>query len=237
MTTHRVPYGETTIEYQLTYASRKTLEISVHPDLRVTVIAPQDTAIDAINAKVLKRANWILRQQREFELYLPHIPPRQYISGETHRYLGKQYRLRVIQEADAEWVKLERGHIYVRTVDKTNTERIKELVDSWYLRQAHRVFGERFRKLLPRFAHLDLPEFDLQIKQLQARWGSCTASGTVTLNLKLMQVSKKYIDYVIVHELCHLIEHNHSKRFYLLLDRVMPDWRQRRRQLNIFATS
>lgn len=232
MTLHQIEYGETTIEYHLSYAARKTLAISVHPDLRVTVVAPHDTALDAIQAKVRQRANWIVRQQREFELYLPHIPPRQYISGETHRYLGKQYRLRVIEAADAEWVKLERGYLQVRTVDKSDTARIRELVDGWYLRQARRVFRERLRDLLPRFGRLGLPEFDLQIKTLEARWGSCTESGTITLNLKLMQVPKPYIDYVIVHELCHLVEHNHSKRFYLLLDRVMPDWRDRRQRLN-----
>ena len=233
MAIHRVQYGETTIEYQLKYAARHTLEISVHPDLRVTVTAPQDTAIEAIQAKVRKRADWILRQQRDFALYLPQIPPRQYISGETHRYLGKQYRLKVIEDSDTEWVKLERGYIVVRTIDKADTTHIKELVDAWYLRQARRVFHERMRLLLPRFGgRYDLPEFQLRIRALQARWGSCTEAGTITLNLKLIQVTKPCIDYVIVHELCHLIEHNHSKRFYALLDRILPDWRERRQKLN-----
>src|SRR5690606_4379542 len=183
-------------------------------------------------SKVQKRANWILRQQREFALYLPHIPPRQYISGETHWYLGKQYRLKVIQAADAEWVKLERGYLYVRTTDKTDTLRVEALVNGWYLRQARRVFQERLRALLPRFAAFNLPEFELRIKPLTARWGSCTEAGVITLNLQLIQVSKASIDYVLVHELCHLIEHNHSKRFYQLLDRLLPDWRVRRKALN-----
>lgn len=235
MTTHRVQYGDTTIEYHLAYAARKTLAISVHPDLRVTVTAPQDTTLEAIAAKVKQRARWILRQQREFELYLPHMPPRQYISGETHYYLGRQYRLKVIEEADAEWVKLDRGRIVVRTVDKSDTAHIRELVNGWYLRQARRVFRERVGLLLPRFARYELPEFELRIRELQARWGSCTDSGTITLNLRLMQVAKPYIDYVIVHELCHLIEHNHSRRFYALLDRTMPDWRERRARLNRYS--
>lgn len=232
MTTHRVQYGDTTIEFDLSFASRKTLAISVHPDLSVSVTAPYNTDVEAIAARVHKRARWILRQQREFALYLPHIPPRRYVSGETHRYLGKQYRLKVIQDSDAEWVKLERGYLLVRMTDKNDTARIKALVDGWYLRQARRVFHERIRLILPRFERYELPEFQLRIKELQARWGSCTEAGIVTLNLKLMQVAKPYIDYVIVHELCHLIEHNHSKRFYGLLDRILPDWRERRQQLN-----
>jgi predicted metal-dependent hydrolase len=88
--------------------------------------------------------------------------------------------------------------------------------------------------MLPRFAHLNLAQPNLAIKALQARWGSCTGSGTIILNLRLMQVPKQYIDYEIVHELCHLVEHNHSRQFYRLLDRMMPDWRDRRRRLNEF---
>ncbi|MCA9883444.1 MAG: M48 family metallopeptidase [Anaerolineae bacterium] len=237
MTLHRIQYGETTIEYQLTYSNRKTLAIHVHPDLQVVVVAPHDTSLEVVQAKVHQRANWIVRQQREFELYLPKIPPRQYVSGETHRYLGRQYRLRVVQEADADWVKLERGYLHVRTRHKRNTEAIRTLVNGWYLRQARRVFHERLRELLPRFANFNLPKFEIRVHELQTRWGSCTEAGTITLNLKLMQVPKAYIDYVIVHELCHLLEHNHSKRFYALLDRVLPDWRDRRQKLNQYSFS
>ena len=125
----------------------------------------------------------------------------------------------------------------MRPTDKTDTAHIRELVDAWYLRQARRVFRERLEQMLPRFERYPLPEFQLRIKELQTRWGSCTEAGTITLNLRLMQVGKPYIDYVITHELCHLIEHNHGKRFYALLDRVMPDWRERRRQLNLLDFS
>lgn len=228
---HHVQFGDTTIEYHLTYASRKTLEISVHPDLSVTVTAPEDTEFETIEARVRRRANWILRQQRELELYLPHIPPRRYVSGETHRYLGRQYRLKIVED-ESERVKLARGFLYVLTRDKTNTNRVQQLVEDWYRRQARRVFPERLDALLPRFEQIGAPRPELVIKNLKSRWGSCTKAKRITLNLKLMQVPKKYIDYVIVHELCHLIEHNHSKRFYLLFDRMMPDWIERRKGLN-----
>lgn len=228
---HQIQYGETTIQYELTYTSRKTLAISVHPDLRVTVDAPEEADFEAVEAKVRKRASWILKQQREFEKYLPHLPRKQYVSGESHRYLGKQYRLKVIQ-ADYEQVKLTRGQLEVHTLDKRDTAKIREQVEAWYLWQARRVFRQQMREMFKRFHAFDLAYPKLQIRALKARWGSCTPSGNIILNLKLMQVPKQYIDYVIVHELCHLIEHNHSKRFYLLLDSLMPDWRERRRELN-----
>lgn len=231
--THRIQYGTTTIDYTLQHSERETLAISVHPDLSVTVDAPLDAEMPTIETRVHKRAGWILKQQRELERYLPHLPAHEYVSGETHRYLGRQYRLKVVVSPE-DSVKLKRGYIWVHVADKSDTERVRDLLESWYNDHAERVFWERVEAMLPRFQHIEMPDPQLKIKALKARWGSCTVEGVITLNLKLMQVPKKYIDYVIVHELCHMIEHNHSKRFYLLLDRMMPDWRQRRRELNEF---
>ena len=230
-TTHTLPYGTTTIQYRLSFTPRKTLAIDVHPDLSVWVKAPEGTDLPDIEAKLKKRAPWILRQQRQFEVYLPHLPPREYVSGETHRYLGRQYRLKV-QQAEAEGVKLTRGYFYITVRDKTDTDQVKTLLTDWYRRQARRVFKEQLDRCLERtrFLKLDYPE--MEIRRMETRWGSCTPEGKILLNLKLIQVPKQYIDYVIVHELCHLKEHNHSRRFYTLLDKVMPDWRQKREKLN-----
>lgn len=229
---YTIQYGETTIAYDLDYGARTTLSISVEPNLRVHVVAPFDTDLDAVAARVRKRAPWILRQQRELERYLPQTPPRRYVSGETHRYLGRQYRLKIVVDT-TERVTLTRGRLHIHTADKDNPERVRQLLDIWYERQARRIFPERLQAVLPRMQPLGVTGAPtVQIKPLQARWGSCTGSGAITLNLRLVQVAKPYIDYVIVHELCHLVEHNHSKRFYALLDRAMPDWRERRQALN-----
>lgn len=228
---YEIQYGDTTIQYTLSYAARKTLAISVSPDLSVSVSAPNDTTLEAIEARVRKRAPWILRQQRELERYLPKQPPRKYVSGETHRYLGRQYRLKTI-EHDLDAVKLARGYLYVYSTKPHDQAHIQRLVERWYEAQAKRVLPERVQAMLPRFAHLGVAEPSIVVKQLRARWGSCTGSGTITLNVRLVQVPKQYIDYVIVHELAHLVEHNHSKRFYVLLDKMMPDWRERRQDLN-----
>jgi predicted metal-dependent hydrolase len=233
MATHSVQYGDTTIHYNLAYAQRKTLAITVHPDLSVTVKAPEGTDLAEIEAKVRKRATWILQQQRDLERYLPHLPPRQYVSGETHRYLGRQYRLKVIEDG-AESVKHGRSYIYVSTGDKSDTERIKGLLDDWYRAHAKQVFAERLAACYPKVEHLGIAYPDLIIRVMKSRWGSSSPLGKITLNVKLIQVPKAYIDYVIFHELCHLKEPNHSQRYYELLDRVLPDWRDRREKLNAF---
>ncbi len=231
--THSVQYGSVTIPYELRYAQRKTLAITVHPDLRVAVCAPEGSALDDIEAKVCKRAAWILRQRRELERYLPHLPPRQYVSGETHRYLGRQYRLKLVEDTK-EGIKLGRGYLFVDARDKTDTGRIKGLLDSWYRAQAEHVFGERLEACYPKVEHLGVAYPELAIRVMRSRWGSCSPAGKIALNIKLIQVPKTYIDYVVFHELCHLKEPNHTQQFYELLDRVLPDWRERREKLNAF---
>lgn len=229
--TRSIQYGNATIHYHLSYARRKTLAISVHPDLRVTVKAPEDAPIEDIESKVRKRAPWILRQQRDYQRYLPHLPPRQYVSGETHRYLGRQHRLKVVEDGQ-ERVRLTRGRFFIYVRDKTDPERAKALLDGWYRRQARRVFKERLDACYPRAERLGAPYPEIAIRVMKTRWGSCNSHGRIALNLKLIQVPKQYIDYVVMHELCHLLERNHSGRFRELLDRAMPDWRERKSRLD-----
>src|SRR5688500_51318 len=140
----QVQFGEQVISYSVTYAKRKTLGITVHPDLSVDVRAPKETDPAAVAEVVRRRAPWILRPQREFESYPPQQSPRRYVSGETHRYLGRQYRLKV-QELSAaepaiEYVKLSGGFLYVWAVNPYDTEKVQALVEEWYRRQAQRVF-------------------------------------------------------------------------------------------------
>ena len=124
--------------------------------------------------------------------------------------------------------------LLLTTQDKTDKERIKRLLDDWYRARARQVFAERLEACYPKVEHLDVIYPDLSIRVLKSRWGSCSPKGRITLNVKLIQVPKAYIDYIIFHELCHLAEPNHSSRYYELLDRVLPDWRKRRERLNGF---
>ena len=233
---HSIQYGSTAISYELTYAQRKTLGISVQPDLRVVVKAPEGTPLAEIEARVLKRAPWIIKQQKDLARYLPHLPPRQYVSGETHRYLGRQYRLKVVESESGteEPVKRDRNFITVHVPDKAGTEHVRELLDDWYHAHARRLFRERLDACFPKMEHVGVPYPELAVRAMRSRWGSCSPKGRITLNVKLIKVPTSYIDYVIFHELCHLAEPYHSPRYYELLDRVLPDWRERRDGLNTF---
>jgi len=230
-TTYRLQFGDSAIEYSLIFAKRKTLGISVKPDRTVQVKAPVGSTLTEVEAIVRKRAKWILRHQRQFESYPPSTPPRQYVSGETHRYLGRQYRLKVV-ESEREWVKLSRGYLHVATASPRDTKKVKALLDNWYQRQAARVFQERLDACYPRVKRIGIAYPPLVIRAMKSRWGSCSPTGKITLNLKLIQTPKACIDYVVLHELCHLQEHNHGRGYYQLLGQVLPDWKARKLQLN-----
>jgi len=230
-----IEYGSTTIEYQLTFTERETLAIHVHPDTRVTVEAPLGSEYAEIEKRLRKKAAWIVRQQRLFRRYSFDIPPRQYVSGESHRYLGRQVQLRVIQSQDGrEVVAMDREHILVYVRDKDDRPRVKRLLTEWYRREGEHLFAERVEAWYPRFERYGIRKPKVYIRQMRSQWGSCTAGGKMTLNIKLLQVPRQFIDYVIVHELCHLIEHNHGKDFYALMTRIMPDWEEQREKLNSF---
>ena len=226
-------FGNTIIEYHLNFAQRKTVAIDIHPDSQVIITAPEGSDPAAIEELIRKRARWILRQQRQFATYAPQEPPRAYVSGESYRYLGRQYRLKVL-EAEPPCVKQERSFIYVTVPDENNTKQVQHLLEQWYRDRARRIFQERLDLCYPRVERLGIPYPPLAIRSMKTRWGSCGHSGRIILNPRLVQTPLDCIDYVLLHELCHLKEHNHSKQYYHLLDQTLPDWRERREKLNRF---
>ncbi len=233
MLQHEIIYGSSLIRYQLSYADRKTLGIKVYPDKSVHVIAPYDTEEKRVRDKVRSKAAWILRQQDFFLSFQPITPPRKYISGETHLYLGRQYRLKIIK-SDSKSVKLEGGNIKVFTPDTKNIERIQKQLKSWYSSKADIHFNKLFEEALPIANSIFEGDVKLKFRWMEKRWGSCSKSGVITLNTELIKASKKSIEYVIIHEICHLLHLNHSAEFYKLLSKFYPDWRRTKDQLERF---
>ncbi|WP_267895667.1 M48 family metallopeptidase [Paracoccus sediminilitoris] len=128
---HCLQYGEQEIRYEIVRRPRKTLEIAVEPDASVVIAALEDATLDAIEAKLRKRAAWVTRQQRYFAQFLPRTPERRFVACETHLYLRRQYRLKVVPHVQ-ECVKLIRGFIVVQTHRPTRPEVTRELVEAWY---------------------------------------------------------------------------------------------------------
>lgn len=227
MNEQRIQFGSKEIAFELEYQDRKSLGITVHPNRKVTVKAPMDSTLEKIEDKVRKRAPWILKQQSYFLSFEPLTPPRQYISGESHLYLGRQYRLK-IYKSPGETVKLKRGFLEVYTEDKSKA---KKLVHDWYRKRAEIKFREVADNWIVRFKKHGVEPSDFIIKWMDKRWGSCTPKGKIILNVELMKAPKGCIEYVVVHELCHLIHYNHSNAFFELQTKEMGDWRKWKERL------
>lgn len=225
-----VIYGGEKIEFQVLEADRKTLEIAVHPDRSVVVKAPIGTPFSEVEKKILRRAGWILRQFAFFRQFEPRTPERRYIGGESHFYLGRQYRLKIRRE-EQERVRLIGGYFCVEIKENAPAGRIKVLLERWYLEKARERFQESLTRCWPAIAK-DFPRVPrLQIRRMKKRWGSLSANGLLTLNTDLIRAPRECIDYVIIHELCHLQSPDHGPEFYHRLEAVMPDWERRKQKL------
>ena len=227
-----VTYGSKSIEYRLLRVNRKTMEIAVHPDSTVIVKAPVKSDIALIEKKINKRARWIIKQMNYFKQFNPKTTARCYVNGETHLYLGKQYRLK-LAEGPENSVKLSRGFFHITCRSQPTPNAAKKLLNQWYSVKAQLQFSESMNRCWHKFIGFGITQPELSIKRMQKRWGSLSAKGTVTLNKDLIRAPKECIDYVVTHELCHLKYHDHSPEFYKLLSSVIPDWEKIKHKLEL----
>lgn len=228
--TRTITYGKNAIAFNVQFRPRKTVAIAVTPDKSVVVTAPEKADLAVVDRRVKDKARWILKQQQFFEQFIPRTPVRRYVGGETHLYLGRQYRLK-IHSADDSRVKLLGQYLHIHTPTPTEPFTVKQLLDNWYLNHAKVKFQERLDHCFQSFSHLGQPQPILKTRTLQKRWGSLTSTGTLLLNRDLIRAPRQCIDYVVVHELCHLKHPDHSSQFYNFLSLMLPDWEKKKLQL------
>jgi len=201
---------------------RKTLGISVLPDGSLELAAPFESSPESILEKVNNRRRWIRKKRAEFKTMNGARPKLKYCSGATHRYLGRQYRLR-ISKASANSVKLKNGYFWIETTDKCEKS-VESLLDNWVREHAAKQFERRLEPW-KRWCHRRrLPEPKARIRKMEKRWGSAQTNGTILLNPLLVRTPSACIDYVLTHEICHLKHPNHGKAFYRLLSENFPNW-------------
>lgn len=217
-----VEYGTQIIYFHFKKVDRKTLGIEVHPDLSIWAIAPLKSSLKEVKALVLKRARWIVKQQHFFEQFLPRTPEREYVSGETHLYLGRRYILRV-RKGKTPTVKLIGGELIVYYTTDKSTTAIKHLLTGWYFNHAKCKFDTAIQSALSKFVTYKITYPAIEIRRMKNRWGSCTPNGKIILNPELIKAPARCIEYVIIHELCHLVHPNHNKQFYKLLNSILPE--------------
>jgi len=200
-----IQYGDTSINFSIEPRVTDTPKvlIKVHPDCRVVALAPPMASRDEILQAVKRRARWVCKQVRYFDKQRENILPRHYVSAESHFYLGRRHMLKVGEDAqNAPNVKLLRGVLEVQ-IRKTNPEKTKAMLFDWYRVRAREVFDRRLEEVVSKTLWVsDKPS--IRLLSMQTQWGSCSPKGQLTLNPHLVKAPNECIDYVLLHELCHI---------------------------------
>lgn len=233
-----IRYGDTVIPYRVCRLDRGPARVRIHvePDGEVVVEAPSSASDATVAAVVQRRSAWICRYRTAIAQRKASLPVRTWVSGESHRYLGRRYMLKVrVDPAAPERVVMSGGQLRV-CVARFTPERVRELVHRWYQDRASDRLGNRVIELAQQLPWVRKPP-PTAIRQMKSRWGSCSPAGRLTLNSLLIRAPREAVDYVIVHELCHLRHHNHSRYFYALLRRYIPDWQVVKSRLDTMADS
>lgn len=225
-----VTIGSDVFAYKVMESSRNRARLVVRPTGDVEVRVPEGTSDSWIADFVRRRARWIIRQRDYFDAFRPHDPPCQYQNGETLRYLGRQYRLKLVKGTE-ESAKLWGRHLIVTTPD-LQREVVRELVHHWFRSHAETAIRRRVDECMHLVARHGVARPPIQFRSMKRRWGSCSARGRILLNPDLAIAPSDCIDYVIIHELCHLKHSCHDRAFYQLLTTVMPDWQRRKERLD-----
>lgn len=224
----RIVLGEVQIE--TVYKAVKNVHLTVHPpNGRVTLVAPTGTRPEVARAYAISKLGWI-RQQKATLKSQARETPRQHVTRETHYLWGRRYLLRVVELDAKPQVKLDHKHITLQVRPGSSLEKRAEVMHEWHKRLLHEVVPKLLERWAPRLG-VQVSSYFLQ--RMKTQWGSCNPRlGNIRLNTELVKKPKDLLEYVIVHELAHLLEPTHSDRFVALLDTHYPTWKEARAELN-----
>jgi predicted metal-dependent hydrolase len=210
-------------------APRQTLAISVLPDGAIELIAPSGASQDAVSRKVGKRVRWIRKQRLQFRQWHTDRKPLRYVSGATHRYLGRQYLLKVIQGSQPH-VRLQGARLCVE-LPTISESQVRKALEEWYRSHAKQQFTRRLARWEAWCRSHKLPMPRLGLRSMLKRWGSAQKNGLILLNPQLIRASSACVDYVITHEIVHLRHPNHGPKFWTLLKQLCPSWQELKNRL------
>ncbi|TAL25958.1 MAG: M48 family peptidase [Nitrospirae bacterium] len=230
-----ITYGNRKIKFNIKRGRRKkTVALQIQPNSTVVVLSPYFLDKDKIKEIVRKRAGWIMQKQEKIKKLNAEMPVKEFVSGESFPYLGREYRLKIIKAKDekCDSCKLMSGRFYVeinnKFSDRAASKVVKEKLLEWYVERAKEKIIERTQ----RYSKLiGIAPGNIIIRNQEKRWGSCSHSGALRFNWKVIMAPLSVLDYVIVHELCHLIHRNHSADFWHKVSSFIPDYKKKREWL------
>ena len=226
-------YGNRKIEFEIEYRNRNTLAIQVEPVDKVLVLSPNGLSEEIIKEKVKSKAKWILKKLLDFK-DMGYIPfNREFVNGEAFMYLGRNYLLQLLLNENLykPVIKLSDGKLNISTPTKDQTI-LKNALQKWYKREAKKIIIKRLEFYKPKFS---VEPGIIKIKEQKKRWGSCSSKGNIYFNWRAVMAPPPVIDYIIVHEMSHLIHRNHSDKFWKLVESILPDYKVRKKWLRDYG--
>ena len=234
MTNNNKVYNIEGIEFKVVYSRRRTLGISVLPDSSVIVRVPYLTSGKTIERIVREKMSWIIKHRDNYRKNQGIKKGRRYADGELHLYRGKEYLLR-LSVAKKLSVRLSESAIELGVIMGSDEGFVKKLLYAWYKNEALAVLPAVFNKVLEDLKDQHFKPTGLVVRTMKRRWGSCSSRGIITLSTELIKLPDRYIEYVIIHELCHLRHHNHGSGYYRLLSELCPDYAILRKELRRYV--
>jgi len=222
-------YGDTTIHFEMSYRRRKTISISVEAPDRVIVVAPEGLSEDEIISRVKSKGRWITRKLYEVRNIKTVSSKKEFVNGESFMYLGSNYpfQLKMDTSIKTPEVKLCQGKL-IALAPNADKDPIKNAMEAWYRSKAQEYIKERIKYYQPQ---IGVKPDRIRIKEQKKRWGSCSSIGNLNFNWKAVMAPAPVLDYIIVHELCHLVHLNHSREFWNLVASILPDYKERQQWL------
>lgn len=217
---------DTNIRYKIIFSSRRTLGIGILRDGSVVVRAPYRTPVSTIEKMVHNKASWIIKHSTDIRSR--RNPGKLYTNGEKHSYKGRELSLRIIA-SEKPYCRFLGEEIEIGVSPGHNN--VRSILYMGYTEEAAKLFPALLNILLRRFENMGFRVSRLVIRTMKSRWGSCSSSGKVTLNTELIKLPAELVEYVMIHELCHLRHHNHGTGFYELLTELCPGWKACRKEL------
>jgi len=235
---NKIKLKEQKYEFGIIRSSRKTIGIIVNADQELLVRSPKRTSIRQIKSLLTQKEDWIIKKLAKMSEIKAPPKSKDFISGETFLYLGKEFKLKLAAVADLNVLKVnleqDKVAVYYPAELEDNKENrktaIREKLISWYRSQAKMKIKEliKMHKI-----HLDVEPNNIVIKKQKKRWGSCSSKKNLNFNWKIIMAPLKVIEYLVVHELVHLIHSNHSKEFWQTVAEIIPDYEEKKEWLRI----
>lgn len=219
--------------YKIVFSNRRSISIVLHPVKGITVRAPYRTSLNTIEKFVFQKAGWIQKTLDKYKSAKNLNENKRIADGEKVIFMGREYELKVVNSSQ-DHITLHDNIIEIGVSDENDHHMIRIKLNRWYMNKAGEIIPGRIKEIINKYDTYAFNPTGIRIRKMKSRWGSCNSKGRLTINSELIKINAALIDYVIVHELCHLKCHNHGSEFYRLLRSLVPDYKALRKELRAY---